>query len=91
MRLWLQKQLQSNQEVSVVASSEKFCSLNLPRLEAVREGSVTVVSNADSRTDTPPVQTSTLFFLSDVQMSLPLHIQFRPWCKPLVMCRRGQD
>ena len=39
-----------------------ICSLNLYRLEAVREGSVTVVSNADSRTDTPPVQTSTLFF-----------------------------
>ena len=62
MRLWLQKQLQSNQEASVVASSEQFCSLNFSRLEAVREGSVTVVSNADSRTDTPPVQTSTLFF-----------------------------
>lgn len=40
MRLWLQKQLQSNQE-------------------AVREGSVTVVSNADSRTDTPPAKIDT--------------------------------
>lgn len=79
MRLWLQKQLQSNQEAGVVASSEQFCSLNLSRLEAVREGSVTVVSNADSRTDTPPVQTSTFVFLSEVQMSLSLHIlnQFR--------------
>eukprot|EP00434_Breviolum_minutum_P020187 symbB.v1.2.017801.t1/scaffold1394.1/size200789/24 len=59
MRLWLQKQLQSNQEASVVASSEQFCSLNLSRLEAVREGSVTVVSNADSRTDTPPAKIDT--------------------------------
>ena len=88
MRLWIQKQLQSNQEAGVFAVSEQFCSLNLSRLdEAVREGSVTVVSNADSRTDTPPVQTSTLIFSF-------FHIfnQFHgSWRKPLVMCGRGQD
>ena len=50
MKLWLQKQLESNEE-------------------AVREGSVAVLSDANSRTDTPPVgargrQNSSMYMIS---------------------------